>query len=97
MDKELAFIGAQKGTRSYHDRGCFYKTIMSETNVDISRYPIRLGQFLKLAEIAQDGLEAKALILKGEVEVNGEVELRRGKQLQKGDIITFEKRRYFCK
>ena len=69
---------------------------MSETNVDISRYPIRLGQFLKLADLVQDGLEAKALILEGAVQVNGEGELRRGRQLQKGDVITFENRRYHC-
>ena len=70
---------------------------MPENNVHISRYPIRLGQFLKLAELVQDGLEAKALILEGAVQVNGEVELRRGRQLQQGDIITFENRRFCCK
>lgn len=56
--------------------------------IPVDRLPIRLGQFLKLAEMAQDGLEAKLRILKGEVHVNGHVETRRGKQLSDGDLIS---------
>lgn len=56
---------------------------------DIS-YPIRLGQFLKLADIAQDGMEAKFLIQDGTVKVNGYTEKQRGRQLQKGDIVELE-------
>lgn len=48
---------------------------------------IRLGQFLKLASIVGTGGEAKARIQAGEVRVNGEVELRRGRQLQPGDLV----------
>lgn len=48
---------------------------------------IRLGQLLKLAGVAQDGGEAKALLEDGHVHVNGEVELRRGRQLHPGDLI----------
>lgn len=70
---------------------------MSDTIVQINRYPIRLGQFLKLANIVQDGLEAKALILEGNIVVNGETELRRGRQLNRDDIITFENSRYLCR
>ena len=62
---------------------------MKEKNVAIDRYPIKLGQFLKLAQVVQDGLEAKFYILNGEVKVNGEVETRRGRQLQRSDIVTF--------
>lgn len=54
----------------------------------ISSLPIRLGQFLKLAEMVQDGLEAKIRIQNGEVHVNGHVEIRRGKQLRDGDQIS---------
>ncbi len=61
---------------------------MNEKNVTIDRYPIKLGQFLKLAQVVQDGLEAKFMILNGEVKVNGEVETRRGKQLQRSDLVT---------
>lgn len=55
--------------------------------VTVQRLPIRLGQFLKLADLVGDGLEAKYRILEGEVLVNGEVETRRGRQLQPGDEI----------
>jgi ribosome-associated protein len=69
---------------------------MSAKTIRIRNYPIKLGQFLKLADIVQDGLEAKFMILEGEVEVNGEVELRRGRQLHRDDVITFERTRYRC-
>jgi ribosome-associated protein len=49
---------------------------------------IRLGQFLKLAGILDSGGEIKSLIADGEVEVNGEVDLRRGRQLHRGDIVA---------
>ncbi|HEX2894767.1 MAG TPA: RNA-binding S4 domain-containing protein, partial [Marmoricola sp.] len=40
---------------------------------------IRLGQLLKLADLVDDGSEARAVIAEGLVEVNGEVETRRGR------------------
>ncbi len=49
---------------------------------------IRLGQFLKLANIADTGGMARELIAEGLVSVNGEVDTRRGRQLQKGDVIV---------
>lgn len=48
---------------------------------------IRLGQLLKLAELVETGAEAKALLAEEAVEVNGEVETRRGRQLADGDEI----------
>lgn len=48
---------------------------------------IRLGQFLKLANLVETGAEAKPLIAEGHVTVNGEVETRRGRQLVKGDVV----------
>jgi ribosome-associated protein len=48
---------------------------------------ITLGQALKSASIAGTGGEAKALIQTGEVRVNGEVETRRGRKLEKGDVV----------
>ena len=48
---------------------------------------IRLGQLLKLSGIAQDGGEAKAMLVAGHVHVNGEVEVRRGRQLHPGDLV----------
>ena len=49
---------------------------------------IRLGQFLKLANLIESGAEAKDVIAAGRVTVNDEVELRRGRQLVKGDVVA---------
>ncbi|HEY0806919.1 MAG TPA: RNA-binding S4 domain-containing protein [Pseudonocardiaceae bacterium] len=61
---------------------------MQVPEVTISDDMIRLGQFLKLAGLADDGGEAKAMIEDGEVSVNGRVDTRRGRQLHDGDVIT---------
>jgi ribosome-associated protein len=55
--------------------------------VSIGGDMIRLGQFLKLADLIETGGEAKILISSGDVTVNGEVDLRRGRQLQPGDVV----------
>jgi ribosome-associated protein len=49
---------------------------------------IRLGQFLKLADVIDAGGDAKALLALGLVKVNGETESRRGRQLSRGDIVS---------
>jgi len=49
---------------------------------------IRLGQFLKLADVVAAGSDAKMLLAEGAVSVNGEPETRRGRQLVKGDVVT---------
>jgi ribosome-associated protein len=49
---------------------------------------IRLGQFLKLANLIDSGAEAKTVIARGLVRVNDDVELRRGRQLQHGDVVA---------
>lgn len=56
--------------------------------VTIRDEAIRLGQFLKLAGLADDGGEAKAMIEDGEVTVNGRAETRRGRQLRDGDVVA---------
>lgn len=40
---------------------------------------IKLDQFLKFVNLVSSGIEAKMIIKDGQVKVNGEVELRRGK------------------
>lgn len=50
--------------------------------------PIKLGQFIKLASIAESGGEARDMIEQGAITVNGEVETRRGHHLQDGDVVT---------
>lgn len=51
---------------------------------------IRLGQFLKLAGIVEDGGEAREVIERGLVLVNDEVETRRGRQLHLGDTVRLD-------
>lgn len=50
---------------------------------------IKLGQALKAAGLVESGVDAKYAIQDGQVMVNGQVELRRGKKLVAGDIIEF--------
>ncbi|TWH24592.1 RNA-binding S4 domain-containing protein [Rhodococcus rhodochrous] len=56
-------------------------------DVPIRDESIRLGQFLKLASLIESGAEAKEVIADGLVSVNGEVEVRRGRQLKVGDVV----------
>lgn len=51
---------------------------------------IRLGQLLKLANLVEDGAEAREAIQGGWVLVDGAVETQRGKQLKDGQIITVD-------
>jgi ribosome-associated protein len=57
-------------------------------NVTIRDESIRLGQFLKLADLAEDGGQARELLESGEVTVNGRPESRRGAQLHHGDVVA---------
>ncbi len=56
--------------------------------VPIRDESIRLGQFLKLANLIDSGSDAKELMIQGAVTVNGEVETRRGRQLVRGDVVA---------
>lgn len=63
------------------------------SNQDFEEIPIRdsmirLGQFLKLANLVEDGVEAAEVIKSGLVKVNGEIDERRGRQLHNGDTVT---------
>jgi len=57
-------------------------------DVAIREDSIRLGQFLKLADLIDNGAEVKPLMIQGLVAVNGDTETRRGRQLVKGDVVT---------
>jgi ribosome-associated protein len=61
---------------------------MTERTIEIAGDMIRLGQLLKLAGTSAAGADAKALIAGGQVSVNGELELRRGRQLHPGDVVS---------
>ena len=48
---------------------------------------------MKVASIVGSGGEAKVVIQAGKVFVNGEVETRRGRKLEKGDVVEVEDER----
>lgn len=50
---------------------------------------IQLQDLLKFASLVASGGEAKVLIAEGNVTVNGEVCLQRGKKLRPGDLVRF--------
>ncbi len=53
---------------------------------------IRLGQLLKLATVIESGAEVKAFLATEPVWVNGEREVRRGRQLYSGDVVRVGER-----
>lgn len=63
---------------------------MSVREVAIRDAEIRLGQFLKLADLVDTGADAKAVLADGRVSVNGDVETRRGRRLVHGDVVSFD-------
>ena len=58
-------------------------------NVSVSG-SIKLGQFLKLAGLVEDGAEARIAIQSGDVMVNGATEMRRGHHLSGGDVVVVD-------
>ena len=67
------------------------------TSSNTSRHPnvsvsgsIKLGQFLKLAGLVEDGAEARIAIQSGDVTVNGATEMRRGHHLSGGDVVVVD-------
>ena len=51
---------------------------------------IKLGQALKKASLVGSGVDAKMVIQDGQVQVNGQTELQRGKKLHDGDVVTYD-------
>jgi ribosome-associated protein len=58
--------------------------------IALDERPINLTQVLKLAGRAQSGGEAKVQIAEGQVSVNGEVELRKRRQMKAGDTVVIK-------
>ncbi len=51
---------------------------------------IKLGQAMKLAGFVESGVDAKFEIQEGNVKVDNETEVRRGRKVYSGSIIEFE-------
>ncbi|MGJ7044721.1 RNA-binding S4 domain-containing protein [Thermoanaerobacterium thermosulfurigenes] len=65
--------------------------------VKINTEYITLDQFLKYVGIAETGGKGKQMILKGLVKVNGNIELKRGKKLRKGDTVIVDEKQFVIK
>jgi ribosome-associated protein len=50
---------------------------------------ITLQSLLKVAGLSDSGGNAKHVITSGEVTVDGEVELRRGRKIRAGQVVSF--------
>ncbi|MDP4177878.1 MAG: RNA-binding S4 domain-containing protein [Bacillota bacterium] len=62
--------------------------------IKINTEIIKLDSFLKWSGAITMGSEAKMHIKNGEVKLNGNIEVQRGKKLTKGDIIEFNNESY---
>lgn len=58
---------------------------------------IKLGQALKAAGLVESGAEAKNVIQDGEVSVNGETDIRRGRKLYDGDTVEYDDEKIIIK
>ena len=81
--------GAGQSARSWGTpKGGTMKTIPIHTEF------IKLQDLLKFANLVESGGQAKECVQAGEVSVNGEVCLMRGKKIRAGDVVTFRGQEY---
>jgi ribosome-associated protein len=57
--------------------------------VELTKEPVELFKILKFEGLVASGGEAKSVIAEGLVKLNGEIEIRKRKQIVSGDIIEF--------
>lgn len=62
--------------------------------VKIHTNTIKLSQFLKLVGLIYTGGEAKEFISENDVLINGNIEKCKGKQLQLGDVVAVNNKKY---
>lgn len=62
---------------------------MLEISIRENHEFIKLGQAMKKAGLVDSGVDAKMVILDGQVTVNGQTELQRGKKLHDGDVFSY--------
>lgn len=70
---------------------------MQKKELFIKEEFIKLDSALKFANIVSSGGQAKILILDGNIKVNGEIVLQRGKKLYKNDSFIFDNTEYVIK
>lgn len=57
--------------------------------VEITHEPVELYKILKFEGLVSSGADAKAAVADGRVQVNGEIETRKRRQIVAGDVICF--------
>ena len=69
---------------------------MKTDKISITTEYIKLDQLLKFSQMAENGAQAKEMILDGIVTHNGEVCTMRGKKVRPGDevVINFDDEKY---
>ena len=67
----------------------------SDIPIPITTEYIKLESFLKLANVAETGGMAKGMIQDGEVLVNNEECIQRGRKLRPGDRVTVQGESYY--
>lgn len=67
---------------------------VKDSGVKIDTEYIKLDSFLKAVNAVGSGGEAKVSIQEGLINVNGEVELRRGRKLRPGDMVEVGGKRF---
>ncbi len=58
---------------------------------------VTLGQFLKLANLIQTGGEAKEFLSNHEILVDGELDIRRGRKLYDGMVVSLLNKKFVIK
>ncbi len=64
--------------------------MQTRRQIDIKGEYIKLDQLLKLAGMVYSGGHAKFVILSGDVKVNGQTVVQRGKKIRAGDKVTYK-------
>ena len=59
----------------------------SDSVFEIRGDMIKLGQLLKAIGLIDSGAQVKDLLEAAEIEVNGEIEVRRGRKIHPGDTV----------
>ena len=73
----------------------FIFNIYPTLSISLCIKTMKLDQFLKWKNLVSSGGEAKIFIKSGSVKVNGLIETRRGRKLNKGDKVIFLKNELF--
>ena len=93
--KKISLSLAEKRDKNNCVLHAAYNVLPKGITMKIDGDYIKLDSFLKAVNAVGSGGEAKLLIADGQVRVNGEVKLRRGRKLHPGDQVTMNGEEFF--